>query len=210
QGVPTFKLPDGKNPVSDVDFQDSSNILDYLVYNGSVIPNINGGFSNTFKYKNWDVRVLITGAGGNVVRLNPSLDNFYTGTNVFTKSSINRWLFDGNETKTNIPKIVDVRNNNSFGNSDLSRAYNAYNFSTDRFASGDFLRMKNISVGYNFDKEILGKLGLSLLRVQLQGTNLFLLYSDSKLNGQDPEFYGTGGVALPITRQFTMSLNIGI
>ncbi|AUC86392.1 SusC/RagA family TonB-linked outer membrane protein [Polaribacter sp. ALD11] len=210
QGVPTFELPEGDDSVTDVNFQDSENILDYLVSNGSVQANMNGGFSNTFKYKNWDLRVLITGAGGNVVRLNPALDNFYTGTNVFTKSTVNRWMFDGDETRTNIPKIVDVRNNNSFGSSALSRAYNAYNFSTDRVASGDFLRMKNVSLGYNFDGNVLDKIGLSSLRVQFQGTNLFLIYSDAKLNGQDPEFYGTGGVALPITRQFTMSLNIGI
>ncbi|MDC1162452.1 TonB-dependent receptor, partial [Tenacibaculum sp.] len=210
EGVPTFALPNGQNPITDADFQDSDNIGSYLVYNGSVIPNIAGGITNTFKYKNWDLSALITGSGGNVIRLNPSLDNFYSGTNVFTKSSINRWLLPGDEQTTNIPKIVDVRNNNSFGNRDLSRAYNAYNSSTARVADGDFLRMKSISIGYNLNDELIEKLGLSKFRIQLQGTNLFLLYSDSKLNGQDPEFYGTGGVALPITRQYTMSLNIGL
>ncbi|CAL2081463.1 SusC/RagA family TonB-linked outer membrane protein [Tenacibaculum sp. 190524A02b] len=210
EGLPTFNLAEGEDPTTGVDFQDSENISDYLVFNGSVIPNISGGISNSFKYKNWDLNVLITGAGGNVIRLNPSLDNFYSGTNVFTKSSINRWVLEGDENVTNIPKIVDVRNNNSYTNSDLSRAYNAYNFSTARVAKGDFIRMKNIALGYNLDSEFLNKIGLSTFRIQVQGTNLFLLYSDDKLNGQDPEFYGTGGVALPITRQYTMSLNIGI
>ncbi len=209
EGLPTFDLPEGKDPTTGVNFQDSDNVTDYLVYNGSVVPNISGGISNTFKYKNFDLNVLITGAGGNVVRLNNAFDNTYSGINVFTKSSINRWVLPGDEKITNIPKIVDVRNNNSFGNSDLSRAYNAYNNSTARVADGDFLRMKNISLGYNFDNDLVSKLGLSFFRVQLQGTNLFLIYSDAKLNGQDPEFYGTGGVALPITSQYTMSLNLG-
>ena len=209
-GIPTFILPEGDNPVTDVNFQDSSNITDYLVYNGSVLPNIAGGFSNSFSYKNWDLNVLITGSGGNVVRLNPSLDNFYSGTNVFTKSSINRWVLPGDENITNIPKVIDVRDNNIYNTSDLSRAYNAYNYSDVRVADGDFVRMKSISVGYSFNKTVLDKLSLSHMKLKLQGTNLFLLYSDDKLNGQDPEFYGTGGVALPITRQFTMSLNIGL
>jgi TonB-linked SusC/RagA family outer membrane protein len=209
-GIPTFDLPDGDNPATDVDFQDSSDITDYLVYNGSVLPNIAGGFSNTFKYKNWNLNMLITGSGGNVVRLSPAIDNFYSGTNVFTKSSINRWVLPGDENITNIPKVIDVRDNNVYNASDLSRAYNAYNFSDVRFASGDFLRMKSISLAYSFDDEVLDKLKISLLNVQFQGTNLFLLYSDKRLNGQDPEFFGTGGVALPITRQFTMSLNIGL
>ncbi|WP_231874685.1 hypothetical protein [Polaribacter atrinae] len=180
------------------------------MYNGSVLPNVAGGFSNSFKYKNWDLNMLITGSGGNVVRLNPALDNFYSGTNVFTKSSINRWVLPGDENITNIPKVIDVRDNNIYNSSDLSRAYNVYNFSDARVVNGDFLRMKSIFLGYSFNKDVLDKLSLSHLKLKLQGTNLFLLYSDDRLNGQDPEFYGTGGVALPITRQFTMSLNIGL
>ena len=41
------------------------------------------------------------------------------------------------------------------------------------------------------------------------GSNLWLIYADKKLNGQDPEFYNTGGVAQPLSRQFTIALNIG-
>lgn len=38
--------------------------------------------------------------------------------------------------------------------------------------------------------------------------NPLLIYSDKKLNGQDPEFYRTGGVSQPITSQYTFSLNV--
>jgi hypothetical protein len=44
--------------------------------------------------------------------------------------------------------------------------------------------------------------------VSLTGTNLFLLYSDKKLYGQDPEFFGAGGVALPVAKQITASLKL--
>ena len=37
----------------------------------------------------------------------------------------------------------------------------------------------------------------------------WLIYSDKALNGRDPEFYNTGGVAMPTTTQFTLSLNLG-
>ena len=53
-------------------------------------------------------------------------------------------------------------------------------------------------------------LHLGSLSLKLQATNLFLLYSDSKLNGQDPEFFNTGGVAVPMPKQFTLSLKIGL
>ena len=43
----------------------------------------------------------------------------------------------------------------------------------------------------------------------MAGTNLCLLYADKKLNGQDPEFINSGGVASPITKQFTATLRLG-
>ncbi|MFV0248746.1 MAG: hypothetical protein ACK5H1_07290 [Tenacibaculum sp.] len=91
----------------------------------------------------------------------------------------------------------------------MPATYSAYNYSDLRVADGDFVRMKNIALGYSFNKELVDKLGLSYLKIKLQGTNLFLIYSDSRLNGQDPEFFQSGGVAFPITRQYTFSLNLG-
>ena len=52
-------------------------------------------------------------------------------------------------------------------------------------------------------------LKLSNLSLKLQATNLCLLYADKKLNGQDPEFVNSGGVASPVPRQFTMTLRLG-
>ena len=48
------------------------------------------------------------------------------------------------------------------------------------------------------------------MSIKLQATNLMLLYSDSKLKGADPEFSNAGGVAMPLPRQFTATLRIGI
>ena len=92
--------------------------------------------------------------------------------------------------------------------SQLSRAYNAYNYSTERIAKGDFIRMKEISLNYDFPKS--SRMKLSNLSLKLQATNLFLIYADKKLNGQDPEFFNTGGVAAPVPKQFTLTLRLGI
>ena len=92
----------------------------------------------------------------------------------------------------------------------LSRVYNAYNYSTDRIAKGDFIRMKEISLTYDFPKDWANKMKLSNLSLKLQATNLFLIYADKKLNGQDPEFFNTGGVAAPVPKQFTLTLRLGI
>ena len=69
--------------------------------------------------------------------------------------------------------------------------------------------MKEISLSYDFPKKWLDPIKLKSLSLKLQGTNLFLLYADKKLNGQDPEFFNTGGVAVPVPKQFTLTLRVG-
>ena len=123
-----------------------------------------------------------------------------------------RWTVPGDEAKTTIPVIASSWQNRYYTQAGqyLSRAYNAYNYSTERVAKGDFIRLKEISLAYDFPQKFAQKLGMNSLGMKLQATNLFLLYSDSKLNGQDPEFFNTGGVALPLAKQFTFTLKIGL
>ena len=92
----------------------------------------------------------------------------------------------------------------------IARAYNSYNYSTERVAKGDFIRLKEVSVGYEFPKKLVKSIKLSNLSLKLQATNLFLLYADKKLNGQDPEFINSGGVAVPMAKQFTFTLRVGM
>ena len=70
--------------------------------------------------------------------------------------------------------------------------------------------MKEISVSYDFPHAWVNALSLNTLNLKLQATNLFLIYSDKKLNGQDPEFFNAGGVAVPMARQFTLTLRLGL
>jgi TonB-linked SusC/RagA family outer membrane protein len=209
-GLPTFFINDpDKNPVSDIDFQETEDILDYLVYEGPTEANISGGLSNNFTYKNWNFSFFISFSAGNKIRLNPSYASEYNDLDVFPREFYNRWLVPGDENITNVPVIASQSLIQSYGANQLTRAYNAYNYSTERVADGDFIRMKNISLGYSFDKQIVNRVGLSSFRLSLQTTNPFLIYSDSKLGGQDPEFFRSGGVAYPISRMFTCSLNVG-
>lgn len=208
-GVPTFNLGEDVDPISGIDFQATEDILDFLVYEGPSLPTITGGLSNNFKYKNWDFSFFVSFSGGNNIRLDPAYSSRYTDLSVFPREFVNRWQQPGDENITSIPAIPSLSLIQSVGNTNITRAYNAYNYSTARVADGDFVRMKNISIGYTFDGNTLKNLGLNSLRFNLQGTNLFLFYSDDKLGGQDPEFFNSGGVASPITRSYTFTLNVG-
>lgn len=207
EGLPTFKSQDSDNTVSGVYFQERDK-LDFLEYSGSADPTDMGSLGNLFSYKNFKLNVFITYSWGNVIRLDPVFSKSYSDLSSMPKEFRNRWVVPGDERYTNIPTIASVRQ--SKNDADLGIAYNSYNYSTARIANGDFVRMKEISLSYDFPKSLISNWKLSNLSIKLQATNLFLIYADKKLNGQDPEFFNTGGVAAPVPKQYTVTLRIGL
>ncbi len=209
EGLPTFLNQKGEQTVDGVYFQERDNV-DFLEYSGNADPTDVGSLSNVFKYKGFKLNVFMTYSFGNVIRLNPVFDYAYSDMAALPREFENRWVVPGDEQHTNIPVIANKRLLYEYGNVKLATAYNAYNYSSARIAKGDFIRMKEISLGYDFSKEIAEKCGVNSLSLKLQATNLFLLYVDDKLNGQDPEFFNAGGVATPVPRQWTFTLKVGL
>lgn len=207
EGLPTFINENGELTISDIDFQER-NKKDHLIYEGPTEPTITGSFGNLFTYKNFRLNVFMTYSFGNVIRLDPVFSNKYSDLDAMPKEFKNRWTVSGDEAITNIPVIADQRQNSN--DNYLRYAYNAYNYSTARIAKGDFIRMKEVSLSYDFPKSWISALKISSFSLKLQATNLFLIYADDKLNGQDPEFYNTGGVAAPVPKQFTLTVRLGI
>ncbi len=206
-GIPTFINEDGEVTTSNIYFQDREH-KDHLVYEGPTDPTITGSLGNVFQYKGFKLNVFITYAFGNVVRLDPAFKKSYSDLASMPREFKNRWTVQGDEATTTIPVIADKRLNQL--DRDLSYAYNAYNYSTERIAKGDFIRMKEISLSYDFPATWLKPFSLTSASLKLQATNLFLIYADKKLNGQDPEFFNTGGVAAPMPKQFTLTVRLGI
>lgn len=207
EGIPQFINEDGEITTTDINFQEYDKI-DYLKYEGPTEPTITGGFNNTLSYKNWRLNIFITYSFGNKIRLDPVFAAAYSDMSAMPKEFKNRWAVPGDEAYTDIPTIASMRQ--YINDNNLSYAYNAYNYSTARVADGGFIRLKDVSLTYDLPKKFLNKIGLSTASLKLDATNLFLLYSDKKLNGQDPEFVNSGGVATPMPKQFTFTLRLGI
>ena len=206
-GVPTSINEAGVLTSTDINFQETER-FDNLVYSGPSEPTDVGSFGNIFQYKGLRLNVFITYSFGNVVRLDPVFSSIYNDLDAMPREFRNRWMTPGDERYTDVPAIVSSRQVRN--DSKLSYAYNAYNYSTARIAKGDFIRMKEISLTYDFPKRWIKKLRMSNLALKIQATNLFLIYADKKLNGQDPEFFNSGGVATPVPKQFTLTLKIGL
>ena len=207
EGIPQVINEKGEVTTSDINFQEFEN-LDFLKYEGPTDPTFTGGFNNAVNWKNWHLNVFITYSFGNKIRLEPVFSAAYSDMSAMSKEFKNRWVMPGDEDVTDIPAIASRRQ--YYNDNSLSYAYNAYNYSTARVADGGFIRLKNISLTYELPKTFLSKIRLSTASLKIDASNLCLLYSDKKLNGQDPEFVNSGGVATPLSKQFTFTLRLGI
>ena len=208
EGIPQFINEDGDVTLTNIYFQEYDK-LDFLKYEGPTEPTITGGLNNLLTYKNWRLNIFVTYSFGNKVRLDPSFAAAYSDMSAMPKEFKNRWVIPGDENITTIPAIASRRQ--YYNNNQLSYAYNAYNYSTARVADGGFIRMKDISLTYDVPRNWLNRVfGLNSASLKIDATNLFLLYADDKLNGQDPEFVNSGGVATPMPKQFTFTVRLGM
>jgi len=205
QGTPTFVNEEGEEG-EDVYLQ--SDQTQYLKYEGPVDPILNGGFFNALRYKNFSLSALVTYSGGNKVRLNPAFKTTYSDLDAMPNIFINRWTLIGDETSPyhNTPATSAREVSAGFE----GYPYNNYNYSSARVVDGDFVRLKQVSLTYNLPAARVKTIGLNNLSLSLVANNMWLIYADKRLNGQDPEFYSSGGVAMPIPRQFTLSLKVGL
>ena len=216
EGLPTFFIDAehtqvvGPGNYADIYFQEYENV-DYLKYEGSIDPTITGSFGNTFSWKGLKLNVFFTYSFGNVLRLDdlcPVYSSDYSDLTASMKEMKNRWMVPGDENITTIPSIPTVRQMREIDA--LNNAYSAYNYSTERVAKGDFIRLKELSLAYDLPKKVFeGQKAVSSFGVKFSATNLWLAYADKKLNGRDPEYYNTGGVSSPNPRQFTLTVKLG-
>ena len=207
-GLPLVTDENGQISNVGVNFQEYEK-LGFLKYEGPVDPTITGGFGNNFDFKGFHLMVFMTYAFGNKLRLDPVFSASYSDLTSFTKDFKNRWVLPGDEMIEGVMPAIASRRQ-VYSNYELSMAYNAYNYSTARVANGGFIRLKEVSLTYDIPRSVISHLRLNTASIKLAATNICLLYADKKLNGQDPEFFNSGGVASPNPKQFTLTVRLGM
>ncbi len=206
-GLPIILNENGEETTYNINFQEWEK-LDFLKYEGPVDPPYTGGFGNTLRWKNVNLNLFFTYSFGSVVRLDPAFSASYSDLDAMPREFMDRWVQAGDEDHTNIPAIASRRQ--VYNNTQISYGYNAYNYSTERIAKGDFIRLKEVSLTYQFPSSWTRALRINNASVKLAATDIWLCYSDKKLQGQDPEFVNSGGVANPNPKQFTFTLRFGL
>jgi TonB-linked SusC/RagA family outer membrane protein len=155
-----------------IDNQDRSNV-------GTPHPKYNYGLNLTAKYKGFDVNVFFNGLAGN--KIFNSLHRWDLPTANYPTSVLNRWHGEG--TSNTFPRVSTGDLNGNFVNP-----------STFFLEDGDYLRLRNASIGYTLRD--LKKIKVKTIRVYATGTNLFVL---TKYTGFDPEVSG-GALGVGIDR----------
>lgn len=202
-GLPMFIDEEGNDQQTAVYLQSTN--LSNLAFHGPVDPKTAGGFYNSVSYKDLSLSALFTFSSGNFVRLNPVFRASYSDLDASSQDLLDRWVTVGDGELTNVPSILGTGEAETYE----GYPYNNYNYSDVRIAKGDFIRLKQMMLTYQLPSEWMQRISLRSSSLSFVANNLWLLYSDKKLNGQDPEFYQSGGVALPIQRQFSLSLKVG-
>ncbi|MGI4727876.1 MAG: SusC/RagA family TonB-linked outer membrane protein [Janthinobacterium lividum] len=171
---------------------------------GQADPKIISGFNNNFTFKGVTLSVDFYGSFGNRVSDSWSYylndGTYLTGSNKYAYTFYNRWTTPGQVT--DVPKDVYA------GGSSASSS----SFSSRFLYYGDFIRLKNTSLGYDFKNiNYLNKIGISRLYLYGRATNLFTKTYDKRLPF-DPEVPVTGfsTLDLPQVRTFTIGLNVGL
>ena len=188
---------------------------------GNPEPKFTYGFGNTFSYNGFDLSIQLAGVYGNDVinyaerfMGNPSRNTSNLFTSALNYAQIA--LIDPNGPD-------DYRNTQIVGGDALSprmpQGSNTSNYDyafSDRFIQdGSYLRIQNISFGYNLPRTLLSKAGIESLKIY---TNIQNLYTFTKYKGYDPEVgmtwingnavYGFDDGRYPSPRIYTLGLNV--
>lgn len=171
---------------------------------GSYNPDFTYAFGANLTFNNFDFSFTFNGIKGRKVLDDYTARGLENGQGFLSAS---QYYFD------NFYDPVD--NPNGFlamPNANFSPARNATRMNSLGVTSGDYLRLRNIQLGYNFSDNTLDKIGLSKARIYLTANNLFTISKFRGVNSEGirPSILNRGfiGSTTSIPRVFSVGLNI--
>ena len=193
-----YKFCGGDAIYEDVNHDGNIDALD-IVYLGSSLPKLNGGFGFTFNYGAWRLTTQFTYRIGNKILNLARLDSEAMISNDNQSQAVNyRWRKEGDVTS--IPRAMYGGNTN----------YNT--LVSDRFVEkGDYLRMNYAQISYAINKKHLKWIGLNRISVYASVNNPFVI---TKYSGVDPDIVNNGydpamdNAQTPRSRSYTLGLTV--
>ncbi len=157
--------------------------------NKNTDPTFQGGLNLGLTYKNFDLSILFQGATGGELRV--GTDESGAIGNYLHTFYENRWTVDNPSSEH--PRITD-----------RSDQYYSYN-NTYWLRSTNYIRLKNVELGYNFSPTLLEKIKMNNIRIYVSGLNLLTW---SKIKVYDPESTNQLGQYYPQARLINAGLMV--
>lgn len=188
----TSKLLPGDMKFVDYNSDGKINADDQVRMNKNQTPTFNFGATIDLRYKGFDLNILFQGATGAALRIQTESGDI---GNFLKFSHDNRWSVDS-------PSSTDPRL--------ASRGdtyYTGGNFGNNTYFlfSKNYIRLKNIELGYSLPATVVQKVKLSNVRLFVNGLNLFTIAAN---NVFDPEANASGGVSYPLSRVLNTGLTV--
>jgi TonB-dependent starch-binding outer membrane protein SusC len=178
---------------------------------GRALPKYFGGFDNTVRFKGFDFNILLYFSGGNYIYNGSKAglhDNRHWNN---AKDALNRWQKAGDNAQW--PRVV-FGDNVSNGSAIVI---------SNNIEKGDFIKGRNISLGYTFPKSIVNRANINSTRLFVAILNAFTI---TDYSGFDPEIQSNNGAltaseqvvnagpsvdrnAAPLARTINVGINIG-
>lgn len=191
-GRPLFERINGDKSVDIVDsipLAKAGSLLSYQVI-GSATPRFFGGFTSTFIYGGFTLSMLFNYSYGNII-MNNALRNFMSpstwqnGFNAAAPTENQRFWEGPGDTNANFPNWYDIAFSQRGGTNINSSLI---------YQDASYLRLRNIRLSYDFNRNLLQKMKLSGLSAYVSADNLFVLKS-KELYASDPEGATVGAVS---------------
>ncbi len=170
---------------------------------GNALPDFTWGLNNTLNYKNFTLSFFIQASHGNdMINLNQwFLEDMTAIHNVSTDAWLNRWTPEN--PSNDYPRVL------------ANRTTDVGTISSKFIEDASYVRLKNVTLGYNLPSSILQTIKMRTCRVYASATNLFTI---TNYKGYDPEgsshgtataYPGVDQGRYPLTKTYTFGINIG-
>lgn len=176
----------------DVDGNDTINANDRIRMDKNRDPTFTGGININIGYKNFDLSILFQGATGGLLFFGTESGDI---GNYLQYSYDHRWSIE-NPSSTD-PRLANRGNTYYAGGTGGANTY--------WLRSSNYLRLKNIEIGYNLSPEIGKRVGISNFRVYANGLNLITW---DKMKIWDPESTSGSGQYYPQARLLNLGFRV--
>lgn len=197
-----------------------------MLNSGQRDPKFAGSLYSSVSWKQFSLNTNFTYSLGNKIRLFNLYSDILSGVsseNNVRKEFLNRWKVPGDELRTVYPALMSPSDSSystyryhwSAGGQSIAgvpsfaeNAWTMYDKSDLRVVSGDYLRLSQLTLRYQFTPRQLKNWPIKTLRLDFTTSNVFTICS-SKLKGQDPSQSGfSSSTTLSIRPSYTFGINV--